>query len=131
MLQVPLYGGLQRKFFHGKGSSLHDNIPQQPLLFIKDCVRAKRIYWTYHVNMRLKERSIPRSWILHSTDHFEIISSYPDDKYLPSYLVWSQMNDIVFHIVFAVDVENDNVRIITAYRPDPEEWANNMKKRIS
>ena len=96
-----------------------------------DCVKSKRIYWTYHVNMRLKERAIPRTWILHSTEHFEIIKSYPDDKYLPSYLVWSHMNDIVFHIVFAVDLKNNNVRIITAYRPDPEEWSNNSKKRIN
>jgi hypothetical protein len=80
--------------------------------------------------MRLKERSIPRKWILLSVEHFEIIESYPGDKYMPSYLVWSKFNEQIFHILFAADIEESNVRIITAYRPDQHEWIKNMKQRI-
>jgi hypothetical protein len=25
-------------------------------------------------------------------------------------------------VLFAIDAEGDNVRVITAYRPDPDEW---------
>ncbi|MCY4506786.1 MAG: hypothetical protein OXG35_07470 [Acidobacteria bacterium] len=28
-------------------------VPADPLAFIMRCVRERRIYWTYHVNMRL------------------------------------------------------------------------------
>jgi hypothetical protein len=34
-----------------------------------------------------------------------------------------------FHIACAFDVENDNVRIITAYRPSPEKWDAEGRRR--
>jgi uncharacterized protein DUF4258 len=94
-------------------------LPDDPLAFIRRCVGERRIFWTYHVNMRLEKRHIPRNEILEATAEFEIIESYPDDKYLPSYLVAVSSR---FHVLFAADVEGDNVRIVTAYRPNPEEW---------
>ena len=36
---------------------------------------------------------------------------------------------MIIHILFAVDVEASNVRLVTAYRPDPEEWTENLKQR--
>lgn len=110
-------------------NSSDENLLSDPLLFIQDCVRSRSIYWTYHVNMRLLERSIPRSWILSSVDHYELIESYPEDKYMPSNLVWSKIDDVIFHILFGVDKEAHNVRIVTAYTPDPKEWVSDMKKR--
>lgn len=89
-----------------------------PLDFIRRCVRERKLFWTYHVNMRLQRRHIARDEILTSVDAYAIIESYPDDKYLPSYLVASSG----FHVLFAIDVEGDNVRVVTAYRPDPDEW---------
>jgi hypothetical protein len=52
--------------------------------FIKDCVVNGRIFWTYHLNMRLVARAITRGAIVSTTDAYELIESYPDDKYLPS-----------------------------------------------
>ncbi len=57
------------------------------LTFVKSCVKRRRVRWTYHINMRLKGRFIPREAILSSVDAYEIIEEYPGDKYLPSYLV--------------------------------------------
>ena len=37
--------------------------------------------------------------------------------------------DDCFHVLFAVDVENDNVRIVTAYRPHPDEWDSEFRLR--
>ena len=79
--------------------------------------------------MRLMKRSIPRNLILESVDNFVLIESYPEDKYFPSYLIWSAMQDIIFHILFAVDVNEGNVRVVTAYKPDPDRWMDNMKRR--
>jgi Domain of unknown function (DUF4258) len=89
-----------------------------PLEFIRRCVRERKLFWTYHVNMRLERRHITRDEILSAVDSLAIIESYPDDKYLPSYLVASPG----FHVLFAIDAEDDNVRVVTAYRPDPDEW---------
>lgn len=62
-------------------------LPDNPVEFIQDRVRRGRILWTYHVNMRLAGRFIPRETILATVDAYELVEAYPDDKYLPSYLL--------------------------------------------
>jgi len=104
-------------------------IPDDPLDFIQQCVRGRKILWTYHVNMRLQGRFISRADILNAADGYEIIESYPEDKYLPSYLVLATLRSHAFHVLFATDVEGDNIRAVTAYRPDPEEWETDLRTR--
>ena len=104
-------------------------LPENPLEFIQQCIKQRAIQWTYHINMRLRERSMTRQMILGSVETYEIIESYPDDKYLPSYLVYAQQEGQYFHILFATDVANRNIRIVTAYFPDIEEWERNFKTR--
>ena len=67
--------------------SVDRQLPDDPLAFIRTCVRKRQIFWTYHVNMRLQGRHITREVILDVVDTYELIESYPQDKYLPSYLV--------------------------------------------
>ena len=71
--------------------------------------------------MRLPGRYIPRDELLEATETYEIMESYPEDKYLPSYLVWARSESGPFHVLFAADVVGDNVRIVTAHRPNPAE----------
>jgi hypothetical protein len=104
-------------------------IPDNALDFIKKSVRDQRIFWTYHVNMRMKGRFIARRLILDSIQHYEIIEEYPHDKYFPGYLVFSKYQDKIFHVLFAVDVEDYNVRVITAYYPSLDEWQEGFKTR--
>ena len=72
-------------------------VPDEPLAFIKKCLQERRIYWTYHVNMRLAGRHITRDEILEATEVYEIIESYPHDKYLPSYLLLGRAAGANFH----------------------------------
>ncbi len=104
-------------------------LPDDPLQFIRRCVTQRRILWTYHVNMRLKDRFISRHALLISSPFYEIIEEYPGDKYLPSFLVRSEHEGDVFHILFATDVEADNIRVITAYRPNSDEWEDGFRIR--
>ncbi len=104
-------------------------LPSDPVQFIQNCIRRGRVLWTYHVNMRLAGRFIPRESILAAVDALELVEAYPDDKYLPSYLVLARAGPDAFHVLFAVDVEGDNVRVVTAYRPDVEEWQDDLKTR--
>jgi hypothetical protein len=104
-------------------------LPDNPLDFIQRRVRHGKVLWTYHVNMRMRHRFISRRPIVDSHPDYEIIEEYPEDKYLPSYLVYSKYSGDIFHILFAVDVAGDNVRIITAYRPSPEEWEEDFMTR--
>jgi hypothetical protein len=104
-------------------------LPEQPLEFIRRCVRERKLLWTYHVNMRLSGRFISRKTILGAVASVEIIEAYPQDKYLPSYLVYAQDRAEVIHVLFAVDVAGDNVRVVTAYRPNPSEWELDLRTR--
>src|SRR5712691_1644505 len=62
-------------------------LPDDPLEFIQRCLRERKVYWTYHVNMRLPGRYISREQILGAVDSYAIVEAYPEDKYLPSYLL--------------------------------------------
>jgi hypothetical protein len=108
---------------------LEHRLPDDPLEFIRRCVGQGKVFWTYHVSMRLTGRFINRQAILRSHERYEIIEAYPKDKYLPSYLVYSEYQGDIFHILFAVDLEGVNVRIITAYRPNLEDWEDGFKTR--
>ncbi|MBI4650084.1 DUF4258 domain-containing protein [Candidatus Desantisbacteria bacterium] len=99
------------------------------LEFIKLCVKEQKTYWTYHVNMRLKGRSISREAILSSVNTYEIIENYPVDKYLPSCLVYAKYQGEIIHIHIAIDLENDNIRIITSYKPTLDKWKEDFKTR--
>jgi len=90
-----------------------------------------QVLWTYYVNMRLAGRYIPREAILAAVDTYELVEAYPEDKYLPSYLLLAQEAPNHLHVLFATDVAGDNVRVVTAYRPDRNEWEDDLKKRRS
>jgi hypothetical protein len=89
-------------------------IPDDPVLFVSpspDLVDLPRQYGS-------AGRFIPREAILAGADSHELVESYPDDKYLPSYLLLAQQGPNAFPVLFAVNVEGDNVRVVTSYRPD-------------
>ena len=60
---------------------------------------------------------------------FDMIEAYPDDKYLPSYLLLGRRGDASFHVLFGADVEGKNVRVVTAYYPSLDEWKDDLKTR--
>jgi hypothetical protein len=104
-------------------------LPSDPLAFIRECLREGNILWTYHVNMRLGQRFIARDAIIGASASYEIVEEYPEDKYFPSYLLLGRQEAVGFHILFGVDVSGHNVRVVTAYYPDPEEWEADLKTR--
>ena len=106
-------------------SAMNGNI----LEFIKSCIARHKIHWTYHVNMRLEGRSIPREAILYSVNSYEIIEEYPEDKYLPSHLIYTEYESQIIHIQIATDLKNDNITIVTTYRPTIDKWEKDFKTR--
>ena len=59
----------------------------------------------------------------------EIIEAYPQDKYLPSFLLRGDTGRSIFHVQIATDVEDDNIRVVTMYIPDPDEWDEGFRSR--
>ena len=70
-----------------------------------------------------------RETILSSVDTYEIIEEYPKDKYLPSYLIYAEYEDQIIHIQIATDLEEDNVIIVTTYKPTLDKWEEDFKTR--
>ena len=63
------------------------SVPEDPIAFIQEQVRRGRVLWTYHAWMRLQRRTISRVEIIQSPESYLLVEAYPDDKYLPTYLV--------------------------------------------
>ncbi len=101
----------------------------EALGFIKKCVRQRRILWTEHVNIRLKERLISRDNIINSIAEYEIIDEYHDDYFLPSYLIYTQKRNEVFHLLVTVDFQNESITIVTSYKPSLSRWERDYKTR--
>jgi hypothetical protein len=104
-------------------------VPERPLDFIRERLFRREIRWTYHVTMRLKQRSLGSEILVKGADSLEIIESYPDDKYLPSFLLRGEFEVRIFHVQIATDVEAGNVRIVTMYIPAPDEWDSEFRTR--
>jgi hypothetical protein len=98
-------------------------------VFIKDCLSGGRVRWTYHVTMRLVTRGSTPETIHVSSATLEIIEAYPQDKYLPSFLVRGECGGVVFHVWIATDLEGENIRVVTTYIPDPDEWDEGVRSR--
>ena len=81
------------------------------------------------MNMRLAGRFISRAAILAAVATYQLVEAYPDDKYLPSYLMLARHGSEAFHVLFATDVAGDNGRVVTSYHPDPGEWQADLKAR--
>jgi hypothetical protein len=67
--------------------------------------------------------------LMKGADSLEIIESYPDYKYLPSFLVRGECEGRVFHAQIATDLEGRNVRVVTMYIPASEEWDPELRIR--
>jgi len=44
-------------------------------------------------------------------------------------LVLARLAGEAIHVLFATDIEADNVRVVTAYRPSRDEWEGDLKTR--
>ena len=98
--------------------------------FISKCAKKEKLFWTYHVNMRLETRNIDTDDVVHALKHCKVIEEYPKDAPLPSCLVLGRdMHNRVIHVVVAIDEYEENLRIITSYRPTLEQWEEDLKTR--
>jgi len=81
------------------------------------------IVLTEHLLTRMRQRNIRLEDIKNALICGEIIEQYPDDYPFPSCLVYAKN----IHIVCSIGEKG--LYIITAYRPSPEQWEDDGKKR--
>lgn len=86
------------------------------------------IRWTGHVLKRLMQRGISQADVIHAIQDGEIIEQYPDDYPYPSCLLLGFTTaGEPLHAVCGQG--EDEIWMITAYRPDADEWEADWKTR--
>ena len=84
-----------------------------------------------HAIERMFQRDISEYIVQETIINGKIIEKYLDDKPYPSFLILSFENqalDKPIHVVYAKN--NDDIIIITVYRPSKSKWINNYKTRL-
>lgn len=100
------------------------------LELIKKLCSEKRLRWTDHIFKRLLQRSISMAEIREAILNGEIIEHYPDDYPYPSCLILGCcINRKYLHIVCAVNDDDTELWLITAYVPDKDKWSDDFRRR--
>ena len=95
---------------------------------IKNLCENEALRWTMHMMTRLLQRGISLDDVSDAIKSGEIIENYPDDYPYPSCLILGRdKNAQALHVVCGV-AENE-LWLITAYRPSPEIWEDDLKTR--
>ena len=81
-----------------------------------------------HAIERMFQRDISEKQVEEIIENGEIIESYIDDTPYPSFLTLGYADGIALHVVYAKDTE-DNVIVITAYKPNLTKWQEDLKTR--
>lgn len=95
---------------------------------IRQMCKQGKVRYTHHILLRLLQRNIDTDDVEHVLMHGEIIETYPTDTPYPSCLVFgADRNEEILHVVCGIAPEE--LWLITAYRPDIEEWESDFKTR--
>jgi hypothetical protein len=92
-------------------------------------IAAGRFEFSRHAFHRAIERNISAAEIIEAGTKAEVIEEYPDDKYLPSCLLFGftrKLRPLHMQVCYT-DV--NVVKIITLYEPDSRQWKEYRKRR--
>lgn len=95
---------------------------------LRSICKRGAIRWTAHVLKRLMLRNITQDEVLQAIETGEIIEQYPEDYPFPSCLLLGMtIAGRYLHVVCGRGEQE--LWMITAYEPDPDEWESDWKTR--
>jgi hypothetical protein len=89
----------------------------------------RKIIWKRHALERMLERELSRAVVLHVVANGELIEDYSEDRLSASGLLFGWNARRPIHVVVAVDTDDEQVAIITAYEPTMEHFEPDFKTR--
>ncbi len=96
---------------------------------IRKIAQASELFFTDHAVRQMAKRSIMDTEVVEAILAGQIIEEYPDDKYGPSCLILGRTQaKRPLHVQCSVPPQ---VRVITTYQPDPNEWEDDLMRRKS
>ena len=92
--------------------------------------KNEKILWSLHAISKLRIDRLRKDQVEDSLKDCIIIEDYDmEGRPLPGCLVLGFIGSEPVHSVIAVDIEFDRIILITVYRPSPERWENDWKRR--
>ena len=89
---------------------------------------SPRIVFRVHALRRMFQRKINGQDVRHILATGETIESYPHDTPYPSRLILGWCEDRPLHIVVSDNKADQEIVVITAYEPNPEQWMPDFKR---
>ncbi|MFO7860187.1 MAG: DUF4258 domain-containing protein [Desulfosalsimonas sp.] len=90
-----------------------------------------KIIYRIHATRRIFQRSINPNDVVATLFQGKIIENYGDDFPLPSVLISGRTEKgNPLHVVAAINHEEQQLIIITAYNPDPNLWSEDYTRRL-
>ena len=90
---------------------------------------SRPVVFRVHALQRMFEREIGVSDVMDILETGDIIARYDRDRPYPSRLVLGWSGGRPLHVVAADDPESDVTVVITVYRPDPDMWTRDFRRR--
>ena len=90
---------------------------------LRQLCHSETLIVTAHCMERITKRGIELSEVIQAIMKGEVIEDYPDDYPYPSTLILGNG----LHVVAGIG--DGRLWLITAYRPDVEQWENDLKTR--
>jgi hypothetical protein len=88
-----------------------------------------KITISQHALQQMFKRDIPFELVKAALLHGETIRIYDNDKPYPSKISFFAINDGPIHVVFAENVVDQELIVITAYEPDLKIWHSDFKTK--
>ncbi|MGL4452511.1 MAG: DUF4258 domain-containing protein [Sarcina sp.] len=97
---------------------------------VRVALALNKVIITIHAEERLRKRHITKREIVECIVKGEIIEQYEQDYPFASCLIFALVvNKRPIHTVVALDENEGNIHIITAYEVDQEQWIDNKVRR--
>ena len=90
---------------------------------------SRPVVFRVHALQRMFEREIGVSDVMDILETGDIIARYDRDRPYPSRLVLGWSGGRPLHVVAADDPASDITVVITVYRPDPDMWTRDLRRR--
>ncbi len=91
---------------------------------------SNRVIFRIHAIKRMFQRNISEQDVRRILINGEIIENYADDKPYPSQLILGWIDERPIHVVWADNIKDNEIIIITVYEPDTSQWTDDFKRRI-
>ena len=88
-----------------------------------------KIIFSNHAVQQMFQRSITVENVKFVLLNGKLVTEYPDDKPLPSRLLFAICNNRSLHVVCSENASENEIIVITAYEVSPDIWENDFITR--